>query len=383
MATSVSRPIIQLTIARRLLRVNWPLLGLVCLITGVGISTLYSVAGGSFTPWADKHAIRLLIGLGIILGMAVVPLRVWMTLAYPAYMLALATLALVPLLGADVMGARRWIRLGEFSLQPSEIMKLALVAALARYYQWLPPEKISRPLWVGLPLLAIAAPVVLVLKQPDLGTAVLFACVGLGLMFLAGVNILYFGAGAATVVALAPVIWNHLHDYQRRRLLTFLDPDRDPLGAGYHILQSKIAFGSGGLIGKGYMKGTQGQLNFLPEKQTDFIFTMLAEESGFVGAVALMGLYGLLILTLLAMAIACRSQFARLLVVGPAITIFIYTSVNMSMVMGLVPVVGVPLPLVSYGGTAMMTVLIGIGLAMSGYVHRHEQVRREDVGPML
>jgi rod shape determining protein RodA len=371
------------TIGRRLVRVNWLLLGLVVLITGVGVSTLYSVADGSFSPWADKHTLRLLIGIGLILAMAVVPLRAWMALAYPSYLVALALLALVPILGADAMGARRWLRFGELSLQPSEVMKVALVAALARYYQWLAPGKVSRPLWVLLPVAAIAAPVVMVLRQPDLGTAVLFACVGLGLMFLAGVNILYFGAGAASAVALAPVIWRYLHDYQRRRILTFLDPERDPLGAGYHILQSKIAFGSGGLVGKGYQQGTQGRLNFLPEKQTDFIFTMLAEESGFIGAMVLIGLYIALITMMLVMAMACRNQFSRLIVAGPALAIFNYAAVNMSMVMGLVPVVGVPLPLVSFGGTAMMTILIALGLAMSGYVHRHERIRREDVGSVV
>ena len=368
------------TITARLLAVNWPLLALVTTIAGFGVAVLFSVAGGSFTPYADKQLLRLLVGIGLILAMAAVPLRFWLGLSYPAYFVALIALAMIPLLGSEALGARRWLRLGEFSLQPSEIMKVALVAALARYYQWLPPERISRPLWV--PLLAIAAPVLLVLKQPDLGTAVLFASVGLGLMFLAGVNPLYFVGGGLAITGLAPILWNHLHDYQRRRILTFLDPERDPLGAGYHVLQSKIALGSGGLSGKGYMLGTQAQLNFLPEKQTDFIFTVLGEEWGFVGGLALIGLYAALVFMLLAMALLCRSQYARLLCGGSALVISIYATVNMAMVTGVVPVVGVPLPLVSYGGTAMLTIFAGLGLAMCGYVHRQQQIRRDDLGAL-
>jgi rod shape determining protein RodA len=366
-------------VTEKLWRVSWSLLFLVVVIAGIGIAALYSVAGGSFSPWAERHALRLLAGLALVLAMSVVPLRVWMGLAYPVYLLALAALALVLIAGTDAMGARRWVRMGELSLQPSEVMKVALVAALARYYQWLAPEKVSRPLWFALPLVAIAAPVGLVLKQPDLGTAVLFTVVGLGLMFLAGVNVFYFVAGGGLAAGLAPLIFANLHDYQRRRILTFLDPERDPLGAGYHITQSKIALGSGGLAGKGYMQGTQSQLDFLPEKQTDFIFTMFAEEAGFIGALLLMGLYVLLILLLFALALAARNQFARLLVAGPAIAIFIYAFVNMSMVTGLLPVVGVPLPLVSYGGSAMLTIMAGLGLAMSGIVHKNELIRREDL----
>ena len=370
------------TITARLLAVNWPLLSLVITIASFGVAVLYSVAGGSFSPYAGTHLLRLLVGIGLILAMAVTPLRFWLGLSYPAYVAALIALALIPLLGSEALGARRWLRLGDYSVQPSEIMKVALVAALGRYYQWLPPERISRPFWVALPLLAIAAPVLLVLKQPDLGTAVLFASVGLGLMFLAGVNLLYFAGGGVAIAGLAPILWNHLHDYQRRRILTFLDPERDPLGAGYHVLQSKIALGSGGLSGKGYMLGTQGQLNFLPEKQTDFIFTVLGEEWGFVGGAALIGLYFALVLLLLAMALLCRSQFARLLCGGSALVISIYASVNVAMVTGVVPVVGVPLPLVSYGGTAMVTIFAGLGLAMCGYVNRHQQIRRDDVGAL-
>lgn len=253
--------------ARRLLKVNWLLLAIVSAIAAIGIGVLYSVAGGSFQPYAERHATRLIIGIAIVLVLAITPLRLWLGLAYPVFLVALLALALIPLFGSEALGARRWLRYGEFSLQPSEVMKLALVAALARYYQWLPPERVSRPLWVLLPLLAIAAPVVLVLKQPDLGTAVLFASVGLGLMFLAGVSVFYFIGGGLAAVGLAPVIWNHLHDYQRRRVMTFLDPDRDPLGAGYHVLQSKIAMGSGDSPVKAIWRARRAGSIFFPRSR--------------------------------------------------------------------------------------------------------------------
>ena len=275
-------------VAEKLWRVNWPLLAVLGLISAIGVAALYSVAGGSFQPWAEKHALRVLAGFGLILIVAIVPLRFWLGIAYPTYLLALALLVGVLLFGTQSMGARRWIGIGSVLFQPSEVMKIALFAALARYYQWLPAHNVSRPIWVMVPLLIIALPVALVLKQPDLGTAMLFAVVGLGIMFAAGVSIYYFLAGAAGLAAIAPFIWNALHDYQRNRILTFLDPDRDPLGAGYHISQSKIALGSGGLGGKGFMRGTQSQLDFLPEKHTDFIFTMFAEEMGFIGAMGLL-----------------------------------------------------------------------------------------------
>jgi rod shape determining protein RodA len=368
------------SIAQKLMSVHWPVLIVTCIIAGIGIGSLYSVAGGQFNPWAERHALRFVIGLAMVMAIAVVGLRFWMGLAYPVYVLALGLLALVPLIGVDVLGARRWIGLAGIQFQPSELMKVALVLMLARYYQWLPGHLVSRPKWVLLPLLAILAPVVLTLKQPDLGTAVLFAAVGLALMFLAGVSSLYFIGGALAVGAAYPLIKSRLHDYQLRRIEIFLDPDKDPLGAGYHITQSKIALGSGGFAGKGYMQGTQSQLNFLPEKHTDFIFTMFGEEWGFVGVVWLLVFYGVLLMLILSMAFSCRNQFGRLLIAGAALVIFIYAFINMAMVTGLVPVVGVPLPLVSYGGTSMTTIMFGLGLAMCGFVHRNTTIRRQDLG---
>lgn len=377
---NTSNDLAQLGLSGKIWRMHWPLLAVVCAIAAVGVAALYSVAGGSFQPWAEQHAIRVLAGVGLILAVAAMPLRFWLGLAYPVYFVALALLVGVLLFGTQAMGARRWIDLGPVLFQPSEVMKIALFVALARYYQWLPPARVSHPLWVAIPLLLIAAPVVLVLKQPDLGTAVLFAIVGLGIMFLAGVSIFYFLAGLGGAAAAAPIVWNNLHEYQKGRIMTFLDPDSDPLGAGYHITQSKIALGSGGFGGKGFMQGTQSQLDFLPEKHTDFIFTMIAEETGFIGAMGLLSIYGLLLFLLLSMALSCRNEFSRLLVSGAAISVFVYLFINVAMVTGLVPVVGVPLPFVSHGGTSLMTLMLGLGLAMSGYVHRKERLRRGDMG---
>jgi rod shape determining protein RodA len=301
---------------------------------------------------------------------ALTPLRWWLNLAVPAYVIALAMLALVLLIGTEALGARRWLSIAGTTFQPAELMKVALVLMLARYYQWLGAEKVSRPQWVVLPLVLIAMPVALTLKQPDLGTAVLFAVVGLSLMFLAGVNVLYFVAGAMAAFSMAPLVWSRLHDYQKRRVEIFLDPEKDPLGAGYHITQSKIALGSGGLSGKGFMQGTQSQLNFLPEKHTDFIFTTFAEEWGFTGAIGLLGIYVLLGLLVLWMAFSCRNQFGRLVTAGAGLIMFVYAFINIAMVMGVVPVVGVPLPLVSYGGTSMTTIMFAMAIAMCAYVNR-------------
>jgi rod shape determining protein RodA len=364
----------------KLWRIHWPVLIVAAGIAAIGTAALYSVAGGSFQPWAERHALRFLIGIGIVVAMALVRADVWLSAAYPAYALALLMLCLVPLVGVEALGARRWIGFGGVTFQPSELMKLALVAALARYYQWLPTDDVSRPRWVVVPLMLIVIPVVLTLKQPDLGSAMLFTVLGLALMFLAGVSTFYFLAGSAATVAAMPLIWSGLHDYQRRRVEIFLDPEKDPLGAGYHITQSKIALGSGGVSGKGYLQGTQSQLDFVPEKHTDFIATMLGEEWGFAGLLLLLGLYILLIAMMFAMAWRCQNRFGRLVIAGSALTFFVYVFINLAMVTGLVPVVGVPLPLVSYGGTSMMTLMIGLGLAMSGYVHGDDLVRRDEMG---
>jgi rod shape determining protein RodA len=365
-------------VAEKLWRVHWLVLAVIALLGSIGVAALYSVADGSFQPWAERHALRIALGIGLIIVIAVLPLRLWLGAAYPFYALALVLIMLVPLFGNVQMGARRWLALPGFQFQPSELMKIALIVALARYYQWLPPDRVSRPLWVAVPLAMIAVPTAFVIKQPDLGTAILFAAVGLSLMFLAGVHLGYFVGGGMALAALLPVIWARMHDYQKRRVEIFLNPEKDPLGAGYHIMQSKIALGSGGLNGKGFMNGTQSQLDFLPEKHTDFIFTTFAEEMGFAGSVLLLVIYGVMILLLVAMGLRLRNQFSRLLVAGATVVLGLYVIVNIAMVTGMAPVVGVPLPLVSYGGTAMTTLMISIGLAMCAHVHRLERLRRED-----
>ena len=369
-------------LTEKLLLINWPFLLLIAAITSVGVAALYSVAGGSLEPWASRHVVRFCLGLALLFVVAVSDIRWWLKAAYPLYLVALMLLALVMVIGVESGGAKRWLGYGEFTFQPSEMMKIALVLALARYYQWLPPEKVSWPHALLIPLAMIGAPVLLALAQPDLGTAMLFGVVGSGLLFLAGVSWLYYFGGIVGVIVVLPHIWERLHGYQKERVLTFIDPERDPLGSGYHILQSKIAVGSGGLMGKGFMQGTQAQLNFLPEKHTDFIFTMFAEEMGFVGAVSLLALYLLVLLFIAYMALRCRSTFARLVAAGIGLCLFTYVFINVAMVTGLVPVVGVPLPLVSYGGTSMLTMMIGLGFVLNAHVNRQVRIRREELGPV-
>ncbi|MEZ5875235.1 MAG: rod shape-determining protein RodA [Hyphomicrobiales bacterium] len=375
-------PAPKLNLRKKLLLLNWPFLMLIAAIVLVGAAALYSVAGGSLDPWASRHVVRFCFGLALLFAVAFSDIRWWLKSAYPFYLVALILLALVPFIGVESGGARRWLGWGEVSFQPSEMMKIVLVLAIARYYQWLPPEKVWRPDALIPPALMIGLPTVLALMQPDLGTAALFAIIGGGLLFLAGVSWIYFIAGIVAVVVALPHAWEALHDYQRERVLTFIDPERDPLGSGYHILQSKIAIGSGGLTGKGFMQGTQAQLNFLPEKHTDFIFTMFAEEMGFIGAVALLALYLLALLFITYMALRCRSTFARLIAAGMGLTLFAYVFINVAMVTGLVPVVGVPLPLVSYGGTSMLTMIVGLGFVLNAHVNRKVVFRPGEIGTL-
>ena len=379
-AEGVERP--QLLLKKKLVLINWPFLALITAITLIGVAALYSVAGGSLEPWASRHVVRYCLGLGLLFVVALSDIRWWLRAAYPLFVLALVMLALVIVIGVESGGAKRWLGYGELSFQPTEMMKIALVLALARYYQWLPANRVSWPHAVLPPLLMIGAPALLALDQPDLGTAALFGIVGGGLLFLAGVSWVYFSAAFVGVIVVLPHVWERLHDYQKERILTFIDPDRDPLGSGYHILQSKIAIGSGGFTGKGYMQGTQTQLNFLPEKHTDFIFTMFSEEMGFIGSAILLALYLLVLLFITYMALRCRSTFPRLVAAGMGLCLFAYVFINVAMVTGLVPVVGVPLPLVSYGGTSMLTMMIGLGFVLNAHVNRETRIRREELGPL-
>lgn len=362
---------------RKILFLNWPLALLLASVACIGFLMLYSVAGGSWTPWAEPQMKRFAVGFVAMLMVALVPIWFWRSVSGMAYGLTILLLLAVEFVGATGGGAQRWIDLGFMRLQPSELMKVTLVMSLAAYYDWLPPKQKSRPLWVLIPVLLILLPVALVLRQPDLGTSILLLTAGGGLMFLAGVHWGYFAAVISSLAALLTVVfqsrgtpWQLLQDYQYRRIDTFLDPAQDPLGAGYHITQSKIALGSGGWTGRGFMQGTQSRLNFLPEKHTDFIFTTLAEEFGFVGAFSLLILYGLIIVFCVATAVANRDRYSSLVVLGIALNFFLFFAVNMSMVMGLAPVVGVPLPLVSYGGSAMLVLLLAFGIVQSAHIHR-------------
>ncbi|WP_395542293.1 rod shape-determining protein RodA [Neotabrizicola sp. sgz301269] len=362
---------------RKVLYINWPLVVLVTAVSLVGILMLYSIAGGDFDVWARRQAQVFVAGMVLMFIVAFVPIWVWRSMAGAAYIVSFALLIFVEFMGRIGMGAQRWIELGPINLQPSEMMKFALVMLLAAYYDWLDLKKVSRPFWVLVPVLLTVAPTVLVLMQPNLGTSVMLLAAGATVMFVGGVSLWYFGAVIAVVAgAVASVFlsrgtpWQLLHDYQYRRIDTFLDPSADPLGAGYNIIQAKIALGSGGWSGKGFMQGTQSRLNFLPEKQTDFIFTTLAEEFGFVGAFSLLAIYALIIGFCLYAALQNKDRFSSLLIIGVAANFFFYIAVNLSMVMGMAPVVGVPLPLLSYGGSAMLVILVGFGLVQSAYVHR-------------
>jgi rod shape determining protein RodA len=337
---------------------------------------LYSVAGGSLTPWAGTQMGRFGVGLALMLTAAMINIRVWMSLAYPAYAVSLALLAAVELVGKTGKGAERWLELGPIQVQPSELMKLALILAMARFLHTLTLDEISRPRAIVAAAAIVAGPVILVLMQPNLGTATILLAVGAAMLFAAGLSWRVIVPVAALAVASVPVAWTFMHDYQRERVTTFLEPERDPLGAGYNILQSKIALGSGGLFGKGYLQGTQSRLNFLPEKQTDFIFTVLGEEFGLAGLIVLLALYGAILASCFSIALQSRSHFGRLVAIGVAANFFFYIAINTSMSMGLIPVVGIPLPLVSYGGTALVAVMFGFGLVLSVQVHRAVEISR-------
>ncbi len=360
----------DLSLKSKLQRLNLGLLALVFAIACVGFTALYSAANGSFEPWAYRQIVRFVVCLGLAVGIALIDIRWWYRLAWPAYAAGMLLLIAVEVMGHIGMGAQRWINLGIIQLQPSELMKIALIMVLARAFHAAAPEDVKRLSFLAVPVCVIAAPVCLVLLQPDLGTSLMMVMAGGAMFLLGGVSLWIFGAvGAAGLLSL-PVIWHFLHDYQKQRVLTFLDPSSDPLGAGYHITQSKIALGSGGLEGKGFMQGTQSHLNFLPEKQTDFIFTLWAEEFGLFGGLFLLLLFAMVFGYGLWIAFRCRHAFGRFLTMGLSVNFSLYVFINIGMVMGLIPVVGAPLPLVSYGGTAMLAACVGFGLMMSAHIHR-------------
>lgn len=362
---------------RKILHLNWALALLITSVAAVGWLMLYSVAGGSFTPWAEAQMIRFALGFAVMLITAMVPIWFWRNMSVLAYIVGVILLLWVEFFGVSGGGAQRWIDLGFMRLQPSEVAKITVVMMLAAYYDWLDLGKVSHPLYVAIPLAIIGLPVGLTFIQPDLGTSMLILMGGGSVMFMAGMHWLYFmsvigiAVGAVSAVfASRGTGWQLLADYQYGRIDTFLDPSSDPLGDGYHITQSQIALGSGGWTGRGYMQGTQIQGDFLPESHTDFIFPTLAEEFGFIGGASLLLLYVLILVFCIATAMMARDRYASLMVMGVAVTFFLYFALNMAMVMGLAPVVGVPLPLVSYGGSAMLVLMAAFGLVQSAHVHR-------------
>jgi len=354
----------------KLWQVSWSYVVLLCALAGIGYAALYSAAGGSPEPYASRHILRFAFGLVVMLCIAMLDIRFIARFSWAVYGVSVALLVLVLRMGHVGKGAQRWIELGGLQLQPSELAKIGLVMALAAWFHRASWERMANPLFLIPPAVMVLVPVGLILKEPNLGTAVITAIVGASVFLAAGVRWWKMALVAIPVPFVAQYAFAHLHDYQRARITTFLNPESDPLGAGYNIIQSKIALGSGGLWGKGFLQGTQGHLNFLPEKQTDFIFTMLAEEFGLVGGLAVLGVLTLIVLGGMVIALRCRHQYGRLLALGISVNFFMYCFVNIAMVMGAIPVGGVPLPLVSHGGSAMLTVMFGFGLLMSVHVHR-------------
>ncbi len=366
------------TLFDRFAKLNWGIITILCALAFIGVLMHFSVSSGAWTDMPLTHGLRFAVLLTVILMAAMLlDARFWLAIAYPLYAIALLLLLAVEVAGDTRMGATRWLEIGPVSFQPSELMKIAIVLALARYYHQLDPRRTGTVLWVVPAFLMIVAPVALVMHQPDLGTALMILFAGVCIMFLGGLLWRIIAAGA--IVAIGGAIFAYtsvLHDYQRERVNVFLGITDDPLGAGYHVLQSKIAIGSAGLLGRGWMQGTQSQLDFLPEKHTDFIFTMIVEEFGLVGGVVVLGLFAALLGLTLQVALKARSLFGKLAASGVAATLACYVFINTAMVIGLVPVVGIPLPLLSFGGTAMFTLLAGYALVLSIDLHRDQHGAR-------
>lgn len=353
------------SVVQKFFKINWGLIVLLAIMACIGFAMMYSAANGDGAQWMYPQMKRFAVFFVVMLCLIFVPIRWILSLSYVPYIVALILLVVVEFQGVKAMGAQRWISIAGFTLQPSELMKICLVLALARYFHFMHYRDTKHLLHLLVPILLVLLPAVLILKQPDLGTAFILMVVGGSLFFATGVKWWKFGVVIASGLAAIPFIWHSLHEYQKKRVLTFLDPERDPLGAGYNIIQSQIAIGSGGLSGKGFMSGSQNQLNFLPEKHTDFIFTMLSEELGFIGGALIIVLYGMIIFYGLWIALQSQSHYGRLLVTGITTVFSLHVFINIAMVMGLIPVVGAPLPLLSFGGTMMMTILLGYGLVLN------------------
>ena len=359
----------------RLAQIDWTYCVAISVIAAAGGAMLYSVAGGKWSPWAARHLMEYGGWFLVMIVLSMVDLQIWFAIAYPVYLISLALLLAVAAHGHESLGAKRWLSIGPIhDFQPSELMKIGLVLALARFYHGLSARNAKLSFWLLIPVCLIGAPAALVMKEPDLGTALLICATGVAIMILAGLDLRIVGAGALLAGAAVPFLHLVLKPYQYTRLVSFMNPEAEKSGAGYHIVQSKIALGSGGLLGKGFGLGTQSQLNFLPEKQTDFMFASLAEEFGFVGCIAILILYAAVIFMSLRIASIAHSHFGRLAAAGVTATLTFCVLMNGAMVMGLAPVVGVPMPLLSWGGTVMMSMMLGFALIMAVRVQRYAEI---------
>lgn len=365
------------TMREKFQNISFSFVMLILMLAGMGVIMLYSAANGHWSPWALNQLMRFGLGFAVMIVLALIDVRFFMRYAYLFYFLTLALLVVVEVGGHVGMGAQRWINLGFMKLQPSELMKIAMVLALARYFHSSSLQSIETTKGLIAPTLMVLFPAFLVMTQPDLGTALMLIFTAGAMFFAVGVQLWKFGVILLGALITMPIAWNLLHDYQQNRVLTFLNPERDPLGAGYHIIQAKIALGSGGVFGKGFLKGTQSHLNFLPEKHTDFIFTMLSEEFGMIGAVFVVLINVLLIAYCFAFALRSTSYFGKLAAIGLATNFFLYVMINISMVLGLIPVVGVPLPLISYGGTVILSVMAGFGIILSVNINRNINIGKD------
>ncbi len=365
----------MMTFSEKLSRFSWALFIPMCLVLAISIVVLYSAGSGAWRPFALSQLVKIIMGFSVFFFAAFSNIKTWLKSAYIIYAIALIMIVMVTFVGHTGMGAQRWLNLGFFHVQPSEFIKIALVLALARYFAWMNSVELSQIKNYVVPGLMLLLPFGLIVAQPDLGTALSLGMITVGMFYIVGIPKKWFIVGAILAALAAPVVWfGGLHDYQRERIITFINPDYDARGAGYQINQAKIAFGSGGLTGKGYMNGTQSQQSFLPEKQTDFIFTMLGEEFGFFGAFALIMLYSVIVIILFWAAKTCRNRFGQLICFGFMLNFFIYYFINISMVLGLMPTVGVPLPLMSFGGSSLLSLMFGFGLCQNAHIHKDQQL---------
>ena len=365
----------MMSFSEKLSRFSWGMFVPMCIVLAISIVVLYSAGGGAWRPFALSQLLKIIAGFGVFFFVAFTNIKTWIKSAYLIYAIALIMIVLVTFIGHTGMGAQRWLNLGFFHIQPSELIKIALVLALARYFAWMNSVELGQFKNYLMPALMLLVPFGLIVAQPDLGTALSLGMITVGVFYIVGANKKWFVIAAILGLMAAPVVWyGGLHDYQRGRIITFLNPDSDVQGAGYQINQAKIAFGSGGMLGKGYMSGTQSQQSFLPEKHTDFIFTMLGEEFGFAGAFGLLFIYSWIVIVLFWAAKTCRNRFGQLICFGFMLNFFIYYFINIAMVLGLMPTVGVPLPLMSFGGSSLLSLMFGFGLAQNAHIHKDQQL---------